>query len=232
MKIGVVGIPLRDKPLFPNHAPFYEPKTTDASRKMLRGAVDFGELKSPLARKGFPVNVPAMTDFARQLFSLRKKCDLLVVFGESHAAAYPLYFFPGKVARFDLHGDAFRGMRLNSTSYVRHAVENKIKKEAEITNYGILGKNAFLATAGGIGNPHKPGKCDILDVDVDVLDKRYGIMAEKRMAIGNGKQLPVESVYAAARLKPRVVGFFEYVASEDKGKFGAKFFNETAKNCG
>jgi len=57
-------------------------------------------------------------------------------------------------------------------------------------------------------------------------------MAEKRMAIGNGKQLPVESVYAAARLKPRVIGFFEYVPSEDKKKFGAKFFNETAKNCG
>ncbi|MFH0834811.1 MAG: hypothetical protein V1881_00515, partial [Candidatus Micrarchaeota archaeon] len=165
----------------------------------------------------------------RQLFSLRKKCDLLVVFGESHAAAYPLYFFPGKVSRFDLHGDAFRGMRLNSTSYVRHAIDNRIKKEAEITNYGILGKNAFLATAGGIGNANKPQKCDVLDVDVDVLDKKYGIMAEKRMAIGNGKQLPAESVYAAAKTKPRIIGFFEYVAAEDRKKFGAKFFNAVAK---
>ncbi|VVB67631.1 Uncharacterised protein [Candidatus Norongarragalina meridionalis] len=229
MKIGVVGIPLRDKPLFPNHAPFYEPKITDAARKMVKGAIDFGELKSATAKKGAPVNAFAMADFARQLFSLRKKCDLLVVFGESHAAAYPLYFFPGKVSRFDLHGDAFRGMRLNSTSYVRHAIGNGIKQEADITNYGILGKNAFLATAGGIGNANKPQRCDVLDIDVDVLDKKYKIMAEKRMAIGNGKQLPAENVYAAAKTKPKIVGFFEYVPSEDKKKFGTKFFNETVK---
>lgn len=160
----------------------------------------------------------------KQLRPMYDMAKLLIIIGVSHAFGYAMYGLPGKVVRYDAHGDVVDGYgianrigraeynHINFTNYVYRAVEYKLKAKAKICNHGI---SPFIGLSGRfLGAKHEEPcrNAEIFDIDVDVLHRDYGIRCFNDQGFIKEHQL-----YEQVQLsRPKVIGIFEYSMDNDR----------------
>ena len=168
-----------------------------------------------------------------KLKKLYSETDLLVIIGISHRFGYAMYGLPGKIARFDAHGDVedrrgianfiseFEPQFINFTNYVYRAKECGLKRKDEICNHGIT----YRRHQEVIGNIHKNpcGNAEILDIGPDFLSPAYEIECLYPEGFLEEKHLYQQ----VALSKPRVIGIFEYSPKIDANKNGKRILTKT-----
>jgi hypothetical protein len=161
-----------------------------------------------------------------------KKLDLLFVLGEGHYHAFPMYFLPGDVARYDFHFDAEPHWAPGGSGTYMADVKT-LPRVGRIYDYGSKGVDEQRYRQSPRAGSDFSRRHEIIDLDLDAFLDRYRLRPFYRCGTGNisldrfGRQI----VHSA----PSVVGVFEFPGVVGKKALFAcarDHLKQTAKNGG